>query len=189
MLTEPLHGSAQGSHGQGHGQQTAPCSTYTCGAIVGAAIMGCAYVGAATGVASGVPMARGAPSTAGAMVVPQGEPLWNQLRSRPRQQQFEQPLLVMMAANAKRIVSFLMIGSPRGERVRVSGGRGALLQEGQSGRTSKSTTRPMMCNFGALIFCNVGGTSARRVLGLCNRMLRLRIEARRPEPLSAERGL
>ena len=58
-------------------------------------------------------MARGAPSTAGATVVPQGEPLWNQLRTRPKQQQFEQPLLAVMAANANRIVSFLMIGSPR----------------------------------------------------------------------------
>ena len=133
-------------------------------------------------------MARGAPSTAGATVVPQGEPLWNQLRSRPMQQQFEQPLLLIMAANAKRIVSFLMIGSPRGERRRVKGGGVLCFRRGQSGRTSKSTTRPAMCNFGALIFCNVARTSAQRVLGLCNQMPRARRLGRSPTGGTVELG-
>jgi hypothetical protein len=38
--------------------------------------------------------------------------LWNQLRQRPMQQ-FVHPLLAVTAANATRIVSFLIVGSPR----------------------------------------------------------------------------
>jgi hypothetical protein len=73
------------------------------GTAIGAAMIGCC---------SGVPIARGAPSTAGAtVVVPHGEPLWNQLRTRPHTQH---PLVeAASAATANRIVSFLMIGSPR----------------------------------------------------------------------------
>jgi len=81
MLIAPLaHGSAQGStHCWGHGMQIGACSTHMGALIMGALIIGaltigCEY-GTATGVAIGVPMARGAPSTAGATVVPQGEPL------------------------------------------------------------------------------------------------------------------
>jgi hypothetical protein len=47
------------------------------------------------------------------------------------QQQFEQPLLAAKAANANRIVSFLMIGSPRLAKAQI-GGRCALLQEGKA---------------------------------------------------------
>jgi hypothetical protein len=77
--------------------------------MMGAAIG--AICGAITGWASGVPMASGAPSTAGAtVVVPQGEPLWNLLRTRP---QTQQPLLeTAIAVSANTNVSFLMIGSP-----------------------------------------------------------------------------
>jgi hypothetical protein len=69
---------------------------------MGAVIIGCWM---------GVPIASGAPSTAGAtVVVPHGEPLWNKLRIRPHTQQ---PLVEAASdATAKRIVSFLMIGSP-----------------------------------------------------------------------------
>jgi hypothetical protein len=67
-----------------------------------------------------VPMARGAPSTAGATVVPQGEPLWNQFRARPQQR--VHPLLSVTAASASKIVSFLMIGSPRTAKAQKGGG-------------------------------------------------------------------
>ena len=53
---------------------TGACSTHIGALIIGALTIGCEY-GTATGVAIGVPIARGAPSTAGATVVPQGEPL------------------------------------------------------------------------------------------------------------------
>ena len=68
-------------------------------AIIGAPIMGCAI---------GVPIARGAPSTAGAAIaVPQGEPLWNKFLQRPMQ--LEHPLLAAsVLASAIRIVNFLM---------------------------------------------------------------------------------
>jgi hypothetical protein len=109
--------------------------------MVGALITGggAVMIGAGaetTGVARGVPMARGAPSTAGAIAVPHGEPLWNQLRHRPRQQQFEQPLLAVKAASANRIVNFLMFSfsaaSARRAPLRTKGGRWVLLQEGRT---------------------------------------------------------
>jgi hypothetical protein len=126
MLTPPLaqgsHGS-QGTHICGH---TGACSTHMGALIIGWAIIGC-IIGAATGVAIGVPIASGAPSTAGAIVVPHGEPLWNQFRQRPMQHRV-QPLLAVTANSANRIVNFLMIGSPRLAKA-LKGGRGAVPRE------------------------------------------------------------
>jgi len=58
-------------------------------AHVGATIV--VAIGAAMGAAQGAmviggPTAKGAPITGGATAVPQGEPLWNQLRQRPHRQ-------------------------------------------------------------------------------------------------------
>lgn len=74
-----------------------------CGTHIGPAI-----IGADTGIVMGVPMASGAPITAGAVIaVPHGEPLWNKFLQRPMQ--LEHPLLAAtVVASAIRIVNFLM---------------------------------------------------------------------------------
>ena len=81
------------------GMHIGACGTHMGPAIIGAPIIGCAI---------GVPMARGAPSTAGAAIaVPHGEPLWNRFLQRPMQ--LEHPLLAAsVVASAIRIVNFLM---------------------------------------------------------------------------------
>lgn len=57
---------------------------------------------------AGAAIVIGAPSVAGATRVPQGEPLWNQLRTLPRHPQH--PLLDVTSADANnRTNNFLMI--------------------------------------------------------------------------------
>ena len=78
-------------------------------------------------------MASGAPSTAGVIAVPQGDPLWNQFRILPQPQQ---PAFDAMTAAASRIVNFLMIrisaACAIGSRRNRGEGLSVLLQEGKT---------------------------------------------------------
>ena len=96
-------GSAQGSAHGSIGMHIGACGTH-----IGAAIIGAVAIGIDTGDVIGVPIASGAPITAGAAIaVPHGDPLWNRFLQRPMQ--LEHPLLAAsVVASAIRIVNFLM---------------------------------------------------------------------------------
>lgn len=131
---------------------------------MGAAINGAVIIGA--GCEIGVPMAKGAPSTAGATLVPQGEPLWKKFRQRPKHP--AQPLLVAVRpANANRIANFLMIGSPQAQgeaRMRKVGGGVSCFRRGKTASRSNSTSPGVMCKRNAGIFHSA---AIARVLKTC----------------------